>query len=720
MLIRTRLLRRALLAAGLVAVSQVGGPTPAQAVSRPPNILFIILDDVGKDQLAAFNPLAPTAALTPNLNAIVAAGVKFTNLYTMPECSPSRATFFTGRYPQRTGVTAAILDQNLTASQLSPFEVTTPQVLAAAGYRSALIGKYHLGGPANNPDGVRAPLALGWDFFNGNSEGYPPAIDSTLGGQYTRDTTKYSCGFPTGTERGAAWFQDAAGHARCDDNQRTGYTGQQAVARGGIPALDAEGNFAPSCREAAGAGPDFTRSNGYYVWPQVIADARSVRTATSRQYMTTAQTDAAIAWVRGHSEGNDVGRPWMATVSYNAIHTSYQLPPADLYPPGFVWPSNVPESCSGAAADPILSDLMLGALDHEIGRLLRGIGLAEGSEGGPLVYRPEATDTMVVIVGDNGTFYPGVKAPYDPIRAKGTAYETGVLTPLMVSGPLVVGPGRSVDHMVSSVDLFQLFGEVAGVDVRKAVPASHALDAEPMLAYLTNPSQPSVRRTNFTQLGLGLLPPSVKTWPCVLKIGPAYVSVDYLYASESQCVQGDGTWYGPSPSQPAAPYPNSCAVRAAGLYPSLAIGANQVWALRNSRYKLVKLDRAACDSSLGEYEFYDLSARTPTNPLGIDLAATNLLTNGQPVGLTTEQMANFGELSAQLQEQLASEPACYGDGNLDKRVDDSDWRGVLRYWGQPSVFDVNLDGTTDGADLQCVKSNFGRNCRVQGPGTACK
>jgi arylsulfatase A-like enzyme len=56
----------------VLAVSQLGG-SPTQAASRPLNILFIILDDVGKDQLALFNPAAPTAQLTPNINAIAAA-----------------------------------------------------------------------------------------------------------------------------------------------------------------------------------------------------------------------------------------------------------------------------------------------------------------------------------------------------------------------------------------------------------------------------------------------------------------------------------------------------------------------------------------------------------------------------------------------------------------------------------------------------------------------
>jgi arylsulfatase A-like enzyme len=78
---------------------------------------------------------------------------------------------------------------------------------------------------------------------------------------------------------------------------------------------------------------------------------------------------------------------------------------------------------------------------------------------------------MVVIVGDNGTFAPGVKAPFDPYEAKGWVYQTGVWVPLIVSGPLVSDPNRDVDAMVNVADLFQLFGEVAGVNVHQAVPA---------------------------------------------------------------------------------------------------------------------------------------------------------------------------------------------------------------------------------------------------------
>lgn len=65
------------------------------------------------------------------------------------------------------------------------------------------------------------------------------------------------------------------------------------------------------------------------------------------------------------------------------------------------------------------------------------------------------------MIGDNGTFGPVVKLPFDPSRAKGTAYQTGIWVPLIVSGPMVSEPGRAVEHMVNAADVFRLFGEVA-------------------------------------------------------------------------------------------------------------------------------------------------------------------------------------------------------------------------------------------------------------------
>ena len=103
---------------------------PTVAAGKPrPNILFIVMDDVGIDQMQIFGYGGATPPLTPNINAIARAGVRFRNVWSMPECSPSRAVFFEGRYPLRTNVSSAILSDDLANSQVSPFEATTPKLL---------------------------------------------------------------------------------------------------------------------------------------------------------------------------------------------------------------------------------------------------------------------------------------------------------------------------------------------------------------------------------------------------------------------------------------------------------------------------------------------------------------------------------------------------------------------------------------------------------------
>jgi len=667
--------------------------------SQPPNILFIIMDDVGIDQLNSFNPQAPK--ITPVLDAIAQQGVSFNNAWMMPECSPTRACFFTGRYPLRTGVRAAILSYNLPSTQVSPYEVTTPRVLANAGYASALIGKYHLGGPDNNPAGYGAPAALGWNYYNGCLVGGPPYIDPTLGNQ-TTNTALYPCGFPVGPTKGVCWFQDAQANAYCDDAHGQGYTGQECVQAGGIPALNANGGFAANLAEAT-IIPDFTINNGYYAWPRTINDGTNVAQTLTRKYMVTAQTDDSIAWIQQQRLS---GKPWMCTASYSSIHTPYQQPPTWLYPPNFTWPTNLAEGNTNEAQIKIISDLMLYALDQEIGRLLVGAGLARRLESGELQYNPEATDTMVIICGDNGTYYESVNPPYNPLRAKASPYQTGVAAPMIVAGPMVRKPGRTVTAMVNAVDLFELFGEIAGLNVRKIVPASHILDSVPTLGYLTNPNKRSSRQYNYSELGSGK-PPLAQTWPSVFTIAGQKIGNDILFDNQSVCEESGGEWFGPGAS---VVYSNCCDVRAY-VYTNLTIQPNAVWTVRNDRYKLVKSELASCDADLNPYEFYDLKP-TSINPVGLDNSPYNLLNNRR---LDPRERLNLKKLMAVMDGILDSEPACSGDGNLDKEVNEADAKGVLDYWGLPSVFDFNNDGITDGTDLQTVQSNFGDQCFFHQP-----
>ena len=110
---------------------------PALAAPRP-NVILIMTDDQGHGDVGFHhNP----KIRTPNIDRLAREGVRFERFHVNPVCSPTRASLMTGRYYYRTGV----VDTFLGRSMMFPDEVTVAQMLAAAGYRTGIFGKWHLG-----------------------------------------------------------------------------------------------------------------------------------------------------------------------------------------------------------------------------------------------------------------------------------------------------------------------------------------------------------------------------------------------------------------------------------------------------------------------------------------------------------------------------------------------------------------------------------------------
>src|SRR5690606_18807652 len=249
------------------------------------------------------------------------------------------------------------------------------------------------------------------------------------------------------------------------------------------------------------------------------------------------------------------------------------------------------------------------------------------NEAGELEYRPENSNTVVIIMGDNGTYAPSVKAPFNPTRAKGFPYQTGVWVPLIVAGPMVAEPGRSVPHMVNSTDLFSLFAELAEVKLEEAVSDGRPIDAQPMLPYLVEPSSPAIRTVNFTEMGTNIKATTAEPPPpCVIPSSNICVQ---LFPQQAVCADQGGTWYGPGGVAGAEGLSSCCAVNEDLLAQgeeAVDIMPETQRAIRNTTHKLVQLERMNCSTMRLETidELYAIDEAIPVPRL--DNAVYNLLT----------------------------------------------------------------------------------------------
>jgi arylsulfatase A len=154
---------------GAIVTSVAGRIARAQSQPKPPNVIVIFADDLGYGDVGCFGSTIPT----PNLDRMAQEGVRLTRFYSAsPVCSPSRAALLTGRYPARTGIVNVLMPSSPVG--LSPTERTIPRMLKERGYRTGIVGKWHLGSQA-----ATSPCLNGFDEFYGlpySNDMYPLPI----------------------------------------------------------------------------------------------------------------------------------------------------------------------------------------------------------------------------------------------------------------------------------------------------------------------------------------------------------------------------------------------------------------------------------------------------------------------------------------------------------------------------------------------------------------
>ena len=159
--------------AGIIWIS--AAIPPAVQSQSPLNVVFILVDDLGWTDVGF---MGSDFYETPNIDALAASGVRFTNAYAATTvCSPTRASILTGKYPARLRVTDWIHGHSRPwarlrvpdwTHRLRPEETTIAEVLARVGYDTVTIGKWHLGHDSPEVHGFDANIA-------GTDRGQPPS-----------------------------------------------------------------------------------------------------------------------------------------------------------------------------------------------------------------------------------------------------------------------------------------------------------------------------------------------------------------------------------------------------------------------------------------------------------------------------------------------------------------------------------------------------------------
>ena len=405
-----------------------------------PNILIVVLDDVGQDQIEAYDPFnafpsntgAPDAWFYPdtkNLARIGEQGVQFVNAYSYPVCSPTRACLWSGRYGFRTGVGNVTSPGNISSS-FEQFGVPLPghprrevvlaDVARKAGYKTGFFGKWHLGLPdfAMAP-GVGKDRWLGWDHI----------------------------------DRVGRW-----------DHYFAHFTN---IA--GVPVPITVGDVRP----------------GYFNYIAKTKGQPPQRYLGSQHYATKTQVEQAAAWISDQTE------PFLAVWCATAAHAPYQFPPTEFVQTSEYVDQRDRNVWANYSALVEVTDVFLGLLldsmNEQVAQNTVVIVMADNGTPRAVLRSASEAEQQGGAGLSIGPIYEAELAPGGDDQARGykrSIRETGIRIPFVVSGPIVGSPGRVSRQPVDAVDVFRTCAEIMGVDLSRAVSSDYRIDGRSFLPIL--------------------------------------------------------------------------------------------------------------------------------------------------------------------------------------------------------------------------------------------
>lgn len=397
----------------------------AQAAEKQPNILTILIDDLGWNH----HGVAPLALgtnqnfyHTPNLKKLAASGVSFTSAYVQPNCAPTRAVLLTGQYPTRTtnGVYVVGSLNRMSKNQKTKFKgpdqnedvpaaaITVAEALKKNGYNTAHIGKYHVGGHEGGE--ATLPTNAGFDInIGGGKAGHQKAC------------------FATKSPKG--WTFKNTGYGDLDQFAQP-YT-TEYLKKHNLP--DSLNQKPKHLTDALGDALD-----------QTITDL----TAKQKPFYLQFHTYAVHGPVRSRPDLKQAAAKRLKGTDHNKRMAEYL---------GFIE-----------------------GFDIAIGRAISRLEDPndDGDKSDSIL-----ENTIIMFMSDNGCTH----APSNPLRAKkGTFYEGGIRTPLVVSWKGTVPAGKVSDQLIHATDFYPTYLELAG-NQWKPEPAEHPLDGQSFLPNIKSP-----------------------------------------------------------------------------------------------------------------------------------------------------------------------------------------------------------------------------------------